>query len=210
MYIFLNSYHADKKTAEIIARKVRRNNAVSVWCYAPGFFSEKGTGVSRMKELTGMDFSVELSRSRLGFDVKRNHKITRYFKSANPANVGPRFIPSAPGLTVLGSAGNKAALAVKEFPQWRSVYTAIPLNKELLMGLCDYAQVHVFSRSFDVFNANKSYLLLHTTTAGKKTFNLKEKYKVKELFTNKNFGGKSASFTDDLPAKTTRIYQLTK
>ena len=65
-------------------------------------------------------------------------------------------------------------------------------------------------KDFDVFNANKSYLLLHTTTAGKKTFDLNGKYKVKELFTNKNFGGKSASFTDDLPAKTTRIYQLTK
>ncbi|MBE6394089.1 MAG: hypothetical protein E7044_08570 [Lentisphaerae bacterium] len=210
MYVFLNSYHVDKKTADIIARKVRRNNAVSVWCYAPGFFSEKGMGVTRMKELTGMDFSVELSRSRLGFDIKKNHKITRYFKSANPANTGPRFIPSAPGLAVLGNANGKAALAVKEFPQWRSVYTAVPLDKELLMGLCDYAGVHVFSRSFDVFNANKSYLLLHTTTAGKKIFDLKGKYKVKELFTGKDLGGKSASFTDDLPAKTTRIYQLTK
>ena len=163
-----------------------------------------------MKELTGMDFSVERTRSRLNFDVRKNHKITRYFKSANPANTGPRFIPSSPGLTVLGSAGKKPVLAVKEFQNWRSVYTAVPLDKELLMGLCDYANVHVFSRSFDVFNANKSYLLLHTTTAGKKTFDLKGKYKVKELFTSKDFGGKSASFTDDLPAKTTRIYQLTK
>lgn len=210
MYIFLNNYYTDKKTAAAVARKIRKNNAVSVWCYAPGFISESGFGTARMRELTGMDFTVERSKKRLEFNVSKDHVITRYVKNTAPAAVGPRFIPSAPGMKVLGKADGKPALVVREFADWRSVYTTVPLDKELLMGLCDYAGIHVFSRSFDVFNANKSYILLHTSNAGRKTLDLREKYNVKELFTGKIFGAGQKKIVDDLPAKTTRIYQLEK
>ena len=40
LYIFMNSFAINKEMSEAIKRKVRKNNAVSVWCYAPGYIQE--------------------------------------------------------------------------------------------------------------------------------------------------------------------------
>ena len=195
----------------MIKKKVRKNNAVSVWCYAPAFISDRGFTPNAMKDLTGMSFKVEKKMKQLYFDVADSkHIITRKYAAIDPCQAGPVFTPSAPGMKTLMTADGKAALTVLEQKNWRSVYTAVPLTKELLMGLCDYAQVHVYSRSFDVFDCNQSFMMLHSTTAGKKTVKLDGRYTVKELYTGKTFGRKVSVFTDTVPEKTTRLYLLTK
>lgn len=85
----------------------------------------------------------------------------------------------------------------------------MPLTKELLMGLCDYAGVHVYSRSYDVFGANASYIMLHTTNAGNKKINLPAKYDVKEIFSGKTVGKDITDIREYVPGKATRIYQIT-
>ena len=211
LYIFLNNYDGDSKLVDMIKRKVRKNNAVSVWCYAPAFVTEKGFTPRAMKDLTGMDFKIEKENKQLYFDVAdAKHVITRNYVAVDPCRVGPVFTPSAPGMKTLMTADGKAALTVLEKKNWRSVYTAIPLTQELLMGLCDYAGVHVYNRSFDVFDCNQSFMLLHSTTAGKKTVKLDGRYTVKELYTGKTLGKKVSVFTDTVPEKKTRLYLLTR
>jgi hypothetical protein len=105
-------------------------------------------------------------------------------------------------------------MALREFnnaspaTSWRSVYSLMPLTKELLMGLCDYAGVHVYSRSFDIFGANKSYIMLHAVNSGKKVIDLPGKYDVYNALTNQKIASNSSQIIDSVPAKETRIYRL--
>ena len=104
----------------------------------------------------------------------------------------------------------KGILLNREFSQWRSVYTLLPLTQELLLGLCDYAGVHVYSRSFDVLSANQSYIMLHTSSKGEKAIELPGKFKVREILTGKILGNNLESFREELPGQETRIYQLSR
>ena len=211
LYIFLNNYDGDGRLVDMIKRKVRKNNAVSVWCYAPAFITDRGFTPQAMKDLTGMTFRIEKEKKQLYFDVAdRTCVITKKYASMSPCTAGPIFTPSAPGMKPLMTADGKPVLAVLEQKNWRSVYTAVPLTKELLMGLCDYAGVHVYSRSFDVFDCNRSFVMLHSSAAGKKTVELDGKYTVKELFSGKTLGENVSVFTDTVPEKTTRLYLLTE
>ncbi|OGV40245.1 MAG: hypothetical protein A2020_09930 [Lentisphaerae bacterium GWF2_45_14] len=101
-------------------------------------------------------------------------------------------------------------MAVKQFQSWRSVYTMVPLSKELLMGLCEYAGVHVYSKSFDVLYANKSYITLHAITGGTKTISLQGKFKVLDGLTGKIIATDVREFSDDIPVGETKIYKLVK
>jgi uncharacterized cupin superfamily protein len=86
------------------------------------------------------------------------------------------------------------------------VYSEIPLTSELLQGLCDYAGVHIYSRSFDVLYANKSYVALYTSTAGEKTITLPEKAEVTEVLSNKVIARDAKNFSEKLEAGEERLY----
>jgi hypothetical protein len=147
------------------------------------------------------------ARGRLQI-VKRDHSISRFGGVAKNYGVGPWFSVVDPDAKIIGTFKDQPALAVKEFSNWRSVYSLMPLTKELLMGLCDYAGVHIYSRSFDVFRANKNYIMLHTSTAGNKTISLPRKAKVTEVLTGKAIACKQRKFSEKLPAQKTRIYRI--
>ena len=70
--------------------------------------------------------------------------------------------------------------------------------------------MHVYSRSNDVFSANSSFVMLHTSSAGDKEIKLPGKYKVTELLSGKKIGDSVSVINETLPAQTTKIYQLEK
>jgi len=212
LYIFLNAFYADMATQERIRQKVRKNNAVSVWCYAPGFITPDGFSVESMSEFTGIKLEVVQHglEARLRITAP-DSPIVRFAADPSPSHkMTPAFFVADPAAKTLGVSDGKAVLAVKEFASWRSVYTLMPLSKEILMGLCDYAGVHVYSRSFDVFAANSDYLMLHTSSGGQKTITLPVKRDVAEALTGDVMGKGISEFTESLPAQTTRIYKLTR
>lgn len=212
LYVFMNAYFIDKKTREAVKAKVRKNNAVSVWCYAPGYISEKGFSVEGMTDITGIKFSEERKTQKAlsSLVCSDNSPVTKFYKPSEKYDVGPFFYGSDEAAEVLAVSDRKPVLLAKKFENWRSVYSLMPLTKELMMGLCDYAGVHVYSRSFDVFSSNKSYIMLHTSSKGNKTIALPAKYNVKEVLTGKTIGNGVSSFSEDLPEQETRIYQLSK
>jgi len=99
-------------------------------------------------------------------------------------------------------------VAVREFPEWSSVYFSLPLTREWLLGLCRYAGAHVYSDSYDVCFANRNYLLLHTSQAGRKNLALPAGKTAEDLFTGESIPLAQQSFFVDLPAGTTKIYKL--
>jgi len=212
VYVFPNLFYADAETRAAIERKVRKNNAVAVWLYAPGLISEKGIDTEGMKALTGMSFKMTnkatdlrmgvvsadgpIGQTKSGFDVY--HKIS------------PCFEVTDPEARIVGMVDGKPALAMKEFGSWRSIYSLTPLTVELLREICDYAGVHVYSRTNDAFSANSSFVMLHTSSAGDKEIKLPGKYKVTELLSGEKIGDSVSVINETLPAQTTKIYQLEK
>lgn len=209
LYIFMNTYYTDKATKDAINAKVRKNNAVTVWCYAPGYITDSGFDVKTMQELTGIEIAEEKEQKTLALEVTdKNNPITKYIKKTNQYTFGPVFNVTDKNVKVLGTAEGKPVFVIKDFQSWKSVYTLMPLNKEMLKGLMEYAGVHVYSRSNDVLLSNKSYIMLHTSTEGDKTITLPGKYNVKEILTGKEIGKGVSEFTEKLPAQSTRIYYL--
>ena len=209
LYIFMNTYYTDKATRDAINAKVRKNNAVAVWCYAPGYITDSGFDVKTMQELTGIEIAEEKEQKTLSLDITdKNIPITKYTNKTSQYTLGPIFYVTDKNVKVLGTADGKPALVLKEFQNWKSVYTLMPLNKEILTGLIEYAGIHIYSTSGDVFIANKSYLMLHTSTQGDKTIKLPGRYNVKEILTGKEIGKGVSEFTEKLPAMSTRIYYI--
>ncbi len=209
LYIFLNAFRVVPDVRQAIIDKLKKNNAVAVWCYAPGFISDTGFSAEAMRELTGMKLEAmdkEIHGKLIITD--KNNPITGFADAQGRYPLGPVFAVNDSDAKVLGTVDGNPALAVKELEQWRSVYSLMPLSKELLMGLCDYAGVHVYSRSFDVLFANRNYLMLHTSSPGRKTITLPDKSDVTDIFTDKTIGRGIDRFTEDIPKNTTRIYKL--
>jgi hypothetical protein len=209
LYIFINLYYTNNKLRQTIAKKVRKNNAVSVWCYAPGYISDNGFGTDTMKKLTGIRLIEDRTKKSFRLSVSnKDNPIVKYTNNFRAHSIGPSFYVNDPKAKICAYAGDKGGLAVKEFKNWRSVYSLMPLNKELLMGLCDYAGVHVYSRSFDVLNLNESYLMLHSVKKGKKIIKLKQPAKITELISGKIIGKNIDTIRIDVPAKTTKLFRI--
>ena len=213
LYIFLNVFYTNGTMRTSIQQKVRKNNAVAVWLYAPGFITDTGFSETAMETLTGITIKHTQAQAKDWLKITNfSHQITKYSSAAIlKYDSGPLFWVEDTGVQVLGhNSSNKASLVVKEFqtPNWRSVYCAMPLTEELLRGLCDYAGVHLYTKTGDVIYANRSFLMIHTNKEGYKKISLPANYDVYELLTNTIVGQNIAEFGEILPAKTTRVYKL--
>ncbi|MDY0167929.1 MAG: LamG-like jellyroll fold domain-containing protein [Thermoguttaceae bacterium] len=209
LYIFANQFHADPETRETIARKVRRNNAVAVWCYAPGYISPEGFSAGAMERLTGMAMAASESEQELQMTASETGSpIAKYFTQSPAYTIGPIFKVADPQATILGATEFGPALAIREFDAWRSVYCLMPPDRDLLRGLCEYAGVHVYCTSGDTCTVNAGYLMLHTSTAGEKQIVLPGARTVCDALTGEIIGKNISSFKQTLPENVTRIYEL--
>jgi hypothetical protein len=216
VYIFLNAFYTTPALRRAIAAKVRRNHAVAVWLYAPGFVTDDGFSEATMRELTGITVRHEVKSVRSTLTLRdTGHAILAPAKTSPsllPSDLtlamGPVFWAEDPDVTVLGDCDGRAALVVKEEPEWRSIYSAFPLTKELLQGICDYAGVHVYNRDYDVFFANRGFAMLHATNAGVRTISLPEPCDVTELLTGQAIGRGLLKIETTVSAMDTRIFRL--
>ena len=215
-YVFLNSYYTTPALRQAVAAKVRKNNAVSVWLYAPGFVTDNGFSEAAMRELTGIALRHEVKKVSGAMELADGgHPITAPVKKSPSFSAkelsfetGPVFWADDPGAKTLGTCGGKPAFVVKEEKGWRAVYSAFPLTKELLQGVCDYAGVHVYTRGYDVFFANRGFAMLHASTGGKKTVLLPEPRRVTELITGKELGSRLSEIQVTVSESDTLIFRL--
>ncbi len=214
LYIFVNGFLYDEKYSKAVKEKLSRNNAVAVWCYAPGYLTSEGFSESTMEKLTGIKIRVENTENEINFkpDLTKKSLITAQCEKCEfrRYSIAPVFYVEDPEAEILGTINGKSALAVKDMGKWKSVYCMVPLSKELLQGLVDYAGIHIYSRSYDVIYANSSYIMLHSGVSGKKTISLPGKYKVTEILSGKIIGKGISCFTDEISAPQTKIYRLSK
>ena len=165
-----------------------------------------------MQALTGI--AVQARSEELPGELTRSpeaHAITAHVPPHRKHgwSVGPVFSVTDPGAKVLGKTGPCASLAVKEFEDWRSVYSMLPLTREVLLGLCQYAGVHAYSQTFDPFFANRGFAVIHTASAGPKRIALPGAHDVHNALTGRVVGRGITEIRATLPKHTTRVYWLT-
>jgi len=168
-------------------------------------------GRSRLRSLTGLHIEV-LANGVPSCVLKKVRRHTITSALSTPAECSfpllPAFSVTDEEATILARGDTCAGLAVREFPQWRSVYSLLPPDRELLLGLYRYAGVHVYCDTFDTVGASRDYLMIHTATAGRKKLRLPRKCNVTELITGKHVGSNVRTIREKLPKGVTRIYRL--
>ncbi|MBD3293625.1 MAG: hypothetical protein GF393_11930 [Armatimonadia bacterium] len=209
VYVFLNAWSIDEKTRAAIDAEVRRDGKTAVWVYAPDYVAERGFSVEAVSDLTGMTLQAHEEPVEADLTVTEEHPITASAPEVLhwPWEIAPAFSVQAPEATILGTVADRPALAVREFDDWRSVYSMLPLRREVLKGLCTYAGVHVYSDTFDTCYANSAYAMIHTAEAGEKRIVLPEPANVTEIVTGRPLGRVDV-IEQTLPAEVTRIYRL--
>jgi hypothetical protein len=212
LYIFLNAFRIDGATRAAIDAKVKNANKTAVWVYAPGYVGEDAFSTDSMTALTGMtlqvhDESIEAELALTDTPHVVTSKVPRHDRPG--WSVGPVFSVNDPAAVPLGRTGEHVSLAVREFDDWRSVYSMLPLSREMLLGLCRYAGVHVYSETLDPFSAGKSFVMIHTASAGPKRIVLPDKHDVVDALSNRPIGENVSEIEETLPMGVTRIYRIT-
>ena len=222
LYIFLNAFHLDDKRRAGLKRELRRDGRVALWIYAPGYLKSGGEGggmsLENMSELTGFRFGMgEHPWGPQMNLIDFRHEITAglredYFWGTNSL-LGPVFHLADDGARVLGnvvySEGRcRPGLGVKEFEEWKSIYSAAPnLPAGILRGMARYAGVHLYSDAGDVLYATKELLGVHTAGGGERLFRLPEKVEVVyDLFEEKEVARDTDEFRVELEPASTRLF----
>ncbi|MFA7231639.1 MAG: hypothetical protein WC071_10250, partial [Victivallaceae bacterium] len=167
VFVFNHSYRLDKQRNEIYA-KLKKNKKTLVWLYAAGFVGETSRSVNSMKQLTGINIQYSTNKiDKSTVAVKSDHlfaqgllerqDISSVEKNGDTLGYNkedyynaPYFFISDPEAKTIASyqQTGQGAIAVKEFPDWTSVYvaTAAGLSSELLNNICRQAGAYVCTR----------------------------------------------------------------
>ncbi len=219
LYVFLNAFRLDAARRAALLRNLRRNHAVALWIYAPGYVKDD-LALDHMTELTGIRFAAgERPWGPMMHITNYDHPLTKNLPRdltwGTNSKLAPVFYVDDPAATVLGqvvySQGNcRPAMAVKQLPEWTSVYVAAPnLPATLLRGIAGFAGAHIYSDQGDVVYATRELLGIHTASGGTRRIRLPRiAGEVVDLFTNKTVARGTAVFDVELPRASTVLYQL--
>lgn len=211
VYVFPNAFRQDARLHTAIKQKVQRNGATVLWTYAPGFANTAGGDVARMAELTGIRIDcLPKGIAACSLNETKHHPVTSALTTPPTCafSLAPAFSVVDEQATVLARNEACAGLAVREFPEWRSVYSLLAPDRELLLGVYRYAGVHVYCDTFDTVGASQDYLMIHSASAGPKTLRLPQKCDVTELISGRAVGKGIDVIHETLPKGETRIYRL--
>ena len=213
VYFFVNSYRTTPELRRRIKAKLARNHAVAVWCYAPGILDENGNfDMAAMKDLTGIDFMLRMVKMQSSLSIRENKKDHPLLaRGVNPKSYlfGPLVTVRDPGVEVLARADVFPALGVKKNPDFTSIWSLLPLDRNMIASIYDQAGVHRYLRdTTDVFNGNANYLMVHAARDGEKEIVLRQPSDVTELFSGREIGRGLLKFTDHLAFGDTRLYQV--
>ena len=189
VYVFLNSYYITPEKMEVIRKKISKNQAITVWCHAPGYLSKTGRSLKNMEKLTGFTFAEKSNTSRATLQLTGTHPFTQYMISGKEEfNPTPLFYvkPDAQ-TTVLGTLKGHPVLAVRKNECGTQIYSMLPPSADLMRGICRAAGIHLYNEQGDVVKANTNLVMIHASSTGEKKINLPWNCKVREIISDKIF-----------------------
>ena len=201
LYIFPDSYYVSPKDRMIIEKKIKTGGKTVVWMYAPGYVTDKCLSVAAASKLIGMRLDSSGNKLKLehGLDVMILGNKTPWTNKLDPTmrycvkqNVSPAFWVDDPEAIVIGEAlasdrqictYRKPGLCVKKYPEWTSIWSAIPnMPAGLLRNIAVAAGVHIYTDCGDQIFVGRGLYSQHAAYDGKRQIKFPKKVKVKELF----------------------------
>ncbi len=223
--VFLNPFRLDGRRRAALGREVRRDGRTALWIYAPGYLgsslhnaSFSAPSLENMKDVTGISFGTgEQPWGPLVHVTDFGHPITGGLGQdlvwGTNSKLAPIFYVDDPQARALGdviySQGNcRPGFAVKEFGEWRSVYSAAPnLPAAILRNIARYADVHIYGEAGDVLYANRNLLGVHTLEGGRREFLLPRRVElVIDVFSGKAVADAANRFSAELPPESTSLF----
>jgi len=219
LYVFLNPFRLDGARRTALAGQLQRDGRTALWIYAPGYIRE-APSLAHMEELTGIRFGLgEQPWGPLVHVTDFGHPITAglsqdLFWGTN-AKLAPLFHVDDPDARVLGdvvySQGNcRPGFAVKEFREWKSIYSAAPnLPAGVLRNIARWSGVHIYNDAGDVLYANRALLGIHTLSGGRRWIKLpRPAAAIVDLWAKKIVARNASAFEVDLQPKSSVLYSF--
>ena len=236
LYIMANQYDLnDEQRAQIFA-KARKNHAMVLWLYAPGFIDRENNvrmSIENIEKTVGMKVGyINYAQSPFFRIEDKAHSVLRfadkyrrygYIEQAIRDNltgalsftetpyVNPCFYIDDDNVQVLGRyTGNKlVSFAMREMDGFTSVYCCTPtLNKELLASLAEYAGCHLYTDTRDILYANEHYVAIHATYSGMHHIDFKKVCTPVEVYEQKAYGELVSSIDVEMHFGETKMWKI--
>ena len=196
-------YHVLRADAERLARFARgkSDERTLIWVWADGCAGGDGTAPDGLRRASGIDITRRPEAVRFQLDAESvllaylgTDGVAGYLgwqyahrepRRCFAITFGPKFTVTDEAATVLAryAEGGEAALAMRRFEGWTSIYSASPvLNPELLRAAAKDSGAHVYLESNDISFINASLIGFHTTGSGSRVIRLPYVQALYELF----------------------------
>lgn len=233
LYVMMNTFMLTDKEREVIINKAKKNQAVVLWLYAPGFINpneQKRIDVKNIENLVGMKVKmIEKTMSPRFKIIEEDHPALKYGDKdrrygyidrdvhsnvwlgsvIGPPYVTPAFYIDDENAEVLGNycEWNKPAYAVKKQDGWISAYCAPQiLRSELIASLAEYAGCHIYSKDDDCIYANESFITVHAKESGSHTIYFKSACSPYEVYEEKYYGFNIEKLTIEMRKGETKMF----
>lgn len=181
LYFMLNSFSLSANDKEAINKiRATKDDTTWLWFYLPGYVdSERGNKLENIRELTGINVKklpgkevpAATFRSTPHPLLKNNIAASSYqmplmpqvSQPMHPNELAPRLRIVDKDAEILAEfSDGDGALAIKNFENWRNVYSVVPyLKRDFLRNLAENSGVHIYTDANVVFDADGRYLVFN-------------------------------------------------
>jgi hypothetical protein len=223
MYIFLNAYELENNDINFINRKLKCNNNVLVWHFAPGYLNpdKHKYDINQVQNLTGINVrtSMEPKNYRVYTDSQSGllplqgfGDVVRSFFSIGLKDSflnTQRFVIDDSKATRIASYADDGttAIGMKTMNNWTSVYVAslAGLSGDLFNKLAKEHKLYMACRpNIAQIEMNGSFISINPVVTGKLKLNLPRKCTVIDAFNKKVLAKECKSYQLNLKAGETR------
>lgn len=192
LVIFVGALALSSKVRDIIQHSLACEGRTLLWVYAQGLATNEHWDIEAASALTGMQ--LRLQRNMRPCLVETFLTGTRVvYGSLNP--IGPILVGVDPEAEIAGflqdstsgavpELGYEPGLLIKQFPDWRSIWSAAPaLPAEILRLFARQAGVHIYAERGDQVYVGHGWCGLHARVDGPLRIALPQKMTVIDAFT---------------------------
>ncbi len=235
-YIMTNVYSITDAEREAIQRKARKNHAVLLWLYAPGYINQSSDipmQIENIEKTVGMKIGMDASTyfpyfkinekaknmlnglstdKKYGYIDKNIHSNIWIQQTVlKTPYVNPRFYIDDDSATTLGSylSDGRTSLAMREADGYTNIYCCTPVvQSDMLREIARYAGCHIYSDSGDFVYANESFVAIHASSDGIKTLEFKTSCSPYEVYEKNYYGNNCNSITFEMKKGETKMWSL--
>ncbi len=230
LYIMLNSFAVSARDRQAMAKiRQARPGTTWLWFYVPGYVdpaAEQRNSTANIRSVTGIAVrklagsEVPAARFRRGTHPLLAQGVggsewtmplmPESSLPMHPNELAPRLRIEDGGAEILAEfADGGGALAVREYPEWKSVYSVVPyLEKQFLRNLLNYAGVHLYTDAPVVFDADARFIVLNNGNTEDRLIPIhlpRTARRVSDALTGEVIGTALRDFSIRLPRTTTKI-----